>query len=140
MVNINAAMADAWYNPDTDGQGFFITVFEDAGLVFLAWFTFDVERPPADVTAILGEPGHRWLTAQGPFDGDTAVLDVYVTSGGVFDSAEPLVERVQDGTITITWNDCSTATLSYDIPSGGQGIIPLQRIVDDNVPLCETLQ
>jgi hypothetical protein len=136
---INAGMNDAWYNPATNGQGFLITVFEDTGLVFLAWFTFDVERPADDVTAILGDPGHRWVTAQGPYEGDTAMLDVTVTSGGVFDSPEPAVEQAQDGTMTITWHNCSSATLTYDIPSAGQGEIPLQRIVNDNVILCESL-
>jgi hypothetical protein len=137
--SINAGMNDAWFNPATNGQGFLITVFEDTGLVFLAWFTFDVERPPDDVTAILGDPGHRWVTAQGPYEGDTAMLDVTVTSGGVFDSPEPPVENMPDGTMTITWNDCTSATLTYDIPSAGQGEIPLQRIVNDNVALCEAL-
>ena len=139
QFGINAGMNDAWYSPATSGQGFLITVFEDAGLVFLAWFTFDVERPPADVTAILGDPGHRWVTAQGPFSGDTATLNVTVTSGGVFDSPEPPVENAQDGTMTIKWNDCTSATLTYDIPSAGQGEIQLQRIVSDNVALCEAL-
>jgi len=136
---INAGMNDAWYNPATNGQGFLITVFEDTGLVFLAWFTYDVERPPADYVAILGEPGHRWVTAQGPYSGDTATLNVTVTSGGVFDSPEPPVENVQDGTMTIIWHNCNSATLTYDIPSAGQGEIPLQRIVTDNVALCEAL-
>jgi hypothetical protein len=139
QFSINAGMNDAWFNPATNGQGFLITVFEDTGLVFLAWFTFDVERPPEDYVAILGEPGHRWVTAQGPFEGDTATLDVTVTSGGVFDSPEPPVENTPDGTITITWSSCTSATLTYDIPSAGQGEIPLQRIVNDNVALCQAL-
>ena len=33
---INAGLNDAWYNPATDGQGFFITVFPDIGYVLLA--------------------------------------------------------------------------------------------------------
>jgi len=33
----------------------------------MAWFTHDTERPDTGVEAILGEPGHRWLTAQGPY-------------------------------------------------------------------------
>jgi hypothetical protein len=137
---INAGLNDAWYNPDTDGQGFLITVFEDAGKIFVAWFTFDVERPPEDVTAILGDPGHRWLTAQGDFSGDTATLPVVLASGGVFDSPEPAVERDEDyGTMTITWHSCNSATLTYDIPSAGQGVIELQRVAPDNVPLCESL-
>lgn len=138
---INPGLNDAWYYPATAGQGFLISVFEEAGLVFLAWFTFDVERPPEGVTAILGEPGHRWLTAQGPFDGDKAELLVYETSGGVFDSPEPAVNPPDAvGTITVQWTDCNSATLTYDIDSAGQGTIPLQRIVEDNVPLCEVLK
>jgi len=136
---INAGMNDAWYNVATPGQGFLVTVFEETGLVFLAWFTYDVERPPEDYAAILGEPGHRWVTAQGPFEGDTATLDVTITSGGVFDSSEPAVENAPGGTMTVTWHDCSNATLTYDIPTAGQGEIPLVRIVDDNVALCESL-
>jgi len=141
-LTINAGMNDAWYNPDTNGQGLLITVFEDSGLMFLAWFTYDVARPPEDVTAILGDPGHRWLTAQGPYEGDTATLDVSLTSGGVFDMAEPpaVTDPEPVGTITIKWNDCTSATLTYDIQSAGQGELDLVRIVNDNVPLCEALQ
>jgi len=100
--NINAGLNDAWYNPVTAGQGFFLTVLPDAGLVFLSWFTFDTERPADDVIAILGDAGHRWLTAQGPYSGDTATLDVYSTEGGVFDQAMPApVSGDPIGTITI---------------------------------------
>ena len=138
---INPGMNDAWFDPATAGQGFFITVFEDQGVVFLAWFTFDVERPPQDVTAILGEPGHRWVTAQGPYLGDTATLEVFVSSGGVFDSPEPPVgDPDPHGTMSITWADCETAMLTYDMPSTGSGSVPLQRIVPDNVAVCEALQ
>ena len=28
VFKMNAGLNDAWYNPDTDGQGFFITVFQ----------------------------------------------------------------------------------------------------------------
>ena len=139
---INPAMSDAWFNPDTSGQGFFIIVWEDIGLVFLSWFTYDTERPPEDVQAILGEPGHRWLTAQGPFSGDTATLDVFLSEGGVFDAADPAVGPPQMvGTITITWSGCNAGVLSYDLPNlNRMGDIPIQRIVLDKVPACESYQ
>lgn len=139
---INEYLSDAWFNPLTDGQGFFIIAWPDTGLVFLSWFTYDVERPPGDVSAVLGEPGHRWLTAQGPFNGDTASLDLYLTRGGVFDSTLPVPDPpAQDGTISITWTNCNEALLTYDITSLGlAGQIPLERIVTDNVDLCEALQ
>ena len=139
---INAGMSDSWYNPDTGGQGFFITVFEDTGLVFIAWFTFDTVRPPGSATANLGEPGHRWVTAQGPYDGDTAELTAYLSEGGVFDSATPPVGQAEAiGSVTIVWHDCANATLTYDLdPPGVTGEIQLQRIVADNAKYCEAYQ
>ena len=138
---INAGMNDAWYERATAGQGMLITVFENLGSMFLAWFTFDVERPSAETPSILGEPGHRWLTAQGPYSGTTASLDVYVSSGGIFDSPEPVVGPAEKvGTATLTWTDCRNAVLTYDIENVGMGTIPLRRVVDDNAALCEMLQ
>lgn len=139
---INPGLNDAWFDPDTAGQGFFITVLPQANTLFLAWFTYDVERPPPNVTALLGEPGHRWLTAQGPYAGDTASLEISVSSGGVFDSPVPAVgPPVPDGEMTVTWSDCNAAVLSYQITSLGlSGDIPLQRVVPDNVSLCQALQ
>jgi plastocyanin len=138
---VNSAISDAWFNPATDGQGFFIIVWPGIDFVFLSWFTFDTERPPADVTANLGDPGHRWVTAQGPFTGDTATLDVFVSSGGTFNSPTPEVTTVQDGSITIKWSGCNSGILTYTIPSLElMGEIPIERIVLDNVPACEAAQ
>ena len=140
---INAAMTDAWFFPDTSGQGFFIIVWEDSKLIFMSWFTYDTERPPEDITAILGEPGHRWVTALGPYDGDTAILDVFLSSGMIFDSADPVVDTVQleGATIEIVWTGCNEGVLKYDIPSLGlSGEIPIQRIVLDNVAACLAAQ
>jgi hypothetical protein len=139
---INAGLNDAWFDPATTGQGFLVTAFPDQQQMFVAWFTYDTERPPGDVTAILGEPGHRWLTAQGPYDGDTAEMTIFVTSGGVFDSAQPPAETDLDGdgTLTIKFAGCNEALVSYEITSLGiSGVIPIQRIVEDNVALCEAL-
>ena len=142
-VQINAGMNDAWYNPATSGQGFMLTVFPDLGQVFLGWFTFDTERPSGDITAILGDPGHRWLTAQGPFDGSKAELTIYLTEGGVFDSAEPPATTDQNGygSMVVEFLTCNEARITYDIPSlGRSGEIPIQRIMEDNVALCEALR
>ncbi|MGI9320536.1 MAG: hypothetical protein ACR2O5_03925, partial [Thiogranum sp.] len=139
---INAGLNDAWFNPATNGQGFLITVFPDRKEMFLAWFTYDTKRPPEDVTAMLGEPGHRWLTAQGPYDGDTANLTIFMTEGGVFDAAEPVATTDQAGygTLTLEFANCTEGLVNYEITSLDiSGEIPIQRIVQDNVPLCEAL-
>jgi PKD repeat protein len=139
---INPAITDAWYDPLTGGQGFFIIVWEDVETVFLSWFTYDIERPPQDVTANLGEPGHRWLTAQGSYSGDTATLTLYETAGGVFDAPTPVPDpALQVGTIEIIWTGCNAGMLSYDLPSLSlSGNIPIQRIVLDKVSACEAAQ
>jgi sugar lactone lactonase YvrE len=140
VFSINAGLNDAWFNPDTAGQGFFLTVFEDIQMMFLAWFTYDTERPPDDVEAILGEPGHRWITAFGPYDGDTAELDIEITSGGVFDSAVPAVSQQADGTVSVQFDGCNSGTVTYDIFSLAlAGEVPIERIALDNVPVCEAL-
>jgi hypothetical protein len=137
---INPGLNDAWYSPDTSGQGLFINVFPEIGQIFLAWFTYDVERPDPSMVVTLGEAGHRWLTAQGEYRGDQAILDVYVTRGGTFDSAEPKPENEKDGVIFLDFTDCDEGRATYDIPSiQKQGIVRLQRITRDNVPLCEAL-
>jgi hypothetical protein len=140
--HINAGLNDAWYNPATNGQGFLITVFPEVRQMFLAWFTFDTERPTEDVTGLLGDPGHRWLTAQGPYDGDTANLTIFVTKGGVFDSAAPSAstDPTGDGTLRLEFADCTEGMVTYAITSLGiSGEIPIQRISASNLPSCESL-
>ena len=137
---INGDISDAWYDPDTSGQGFFIIVWEDIETIFLSWFTYDVERPAANVTARLGEPGHRWLTAQGPYSGNKATLTAWLTAGGVFNASQPPPAASQQiGTVTITWTSCNAGLLKYEFTGGRSlsGEIPIQRVLLDNVPSCE---
>jgi hypothetical protein len=142
VFQFNAGLNDAWFNTATIGQGFLITVFPTIKQVFLAWFTYDTERPPENVDAALGEPGHRWLTAQGPYEGDTATLSIYVTEGGVFDASDPAAtnDDIPDGTMTIEFADCAQGLVTYEISSPSvSGEVPIQRISNDNVTLCESL-
>ncbi len=141
---MNTGLNDAWYNPVTDGQGFFITVFPDLGAVSLAWFTYDTELPPEDASANLGDAGHRWMTAVGAIDGNTSVMDIEFTSGGLFDAASEIQATNpvgSDGTITLSFTDCASGLVEYDIKSiDRQGSVPIQRVADDNVVLCEVLR
>ena len=140
---INAGLNDAWYFPDTDGQGFFINVFPDLNYVSLAWFTYDTELPPEDATANLGDPGHRWLTAGGPIDGNRVLMNIELTSGGIFDTSTEIIRTSppgSDGTILLTFQSCNSGTVEYDIPSiNRQGTVPIQRVAGDNIALCEVL-
>ena len=141
-ISINPGMNDAWFYPATDGQGMLVSVFDGTDVMFVAWFTYDVERPPEDAMAMLGEPGHRWLTAQGTFEGNTATLEISQTVGGVFDSSNPAPSDAEKiGTMTIKWSSCSAALVTYAIDSPPlSGEFPIQRVVPNNVPLCEAMQ
>ncbi len=138
LVDLNPGLNDAWYYPETDGQGFFITVFPDLRKVVASWFTYDTVRPAEGVTANLGEPGHRWFNASGRYEGNQAIMTNKIASGGIFDTPTE-IDRVRDGTMTITFENCNSGTVEYNIPSIGQsGIVPIQRIAADNVALCES--
>jgi len=152
---INSGLNDAWVIDGVRRQGILIAVLPSPLPVrtfFAAWFTYDVERPPLDATAMLGEPGHRWVTLQGSWTGDTANLQVYVTAGGVFAAADPLPNNaVSIGTMTIEFHDCSSATATFDIPFPGPfGSIPAPGLGDtlelvrsapdaNNIAICEEL-
>lgn len=143
LFKINAGLNDAWYNPMTDGQGFFINVFPDLGLASLAWFTYDTELPPIDAIANLGDPGHRWLTAIGPIESKQVPMNIVLTSGGIFDTYTS-INRTDppgsDGTILLTFDSCNSGTIEYDIPSiDRKGTVPIQRVADDNIAICEAL-
>jgi hypothetical protein len=138
---INAGLNDAWYNPATDGQGFFINVFPLIQKVFVGWFTYDVDPASGDATAVIGGPGQRWITAFGDYSGDTASLDIDIATGGAFDSGQPMPVHQPDGSLIIQFTDCTHAEVMYDIVSADvSGIIPIQRVTNDNAALCETLQ
>lgn len=135
---INQGISDAWFNSAMPGQGFFIIVFPEIGKIFMGWFTYDTQRPPANVQAILGDPGHRWLTALGDFGGNTAVLDIEFTEGGVFNMVPPQTSQTTEGTITLEFFDCVTGLVHFEIPSLGlSGTVPIERLTPDNVGLCE---
>jgi YVTN family beta-propeller protein len=134
---INPGLNDVWMERGKPGQGFFITVLPDAGFFFLAWFTFDAARPERD-NAILGESGHRWLTAQGPYNRNRADLKIFISQGGIFDSNDAEVATEAYGSMVLEFTSCTSGTITYRIPSLElEGVIPIERIAEDNVPRCE---
>jgi hypothetical protein len=97
--------------------------------MFVAWFTY------GDDTA----SGQRWFTAQGGFAGSLAELDLYETTNGSFDDPRaPSTELV--GTMSIDFEDCSHALLTYSITDESlAGEIPIERVLSGAKVLCEDL-
>jgi hypothetical protein len=131
-VDINAGMDGAWFDSDTPGQGFFIDAHvnpEGSNFIFVSWFTYGEQTAS----------GQRWLTAQGGFEGSTAEIDVWETTGGSFDDPEP-VSRTKVGTMSLDFTDCSNAQLTYSLPAdSAEGDIAITRVIPGGQALCEEL-
>ena len=138
---INPGLNDAWVSVDAPLQGFFFTVFPDLEVFFLSWFTFDSEPPANGASAVFGTADQRWVTGAGAYSGNNVTVNVELTSGGIFDASEPLASQQPGyGTITIVFNSCNEAVMSYDFPSQGlSGQMTLTRVLPDNVALCQAL-
>ncbi len=135
---INPGLSGTWYNPDTPGQGFFLTFYEQLNQAFLGWFTYTDDPAPGD------EYGHRWMTAFGPFEGASAQLAIEWTGGGGFDSAQPAPNQNVVGDMRLDFTDCSTGQVTYAFGPDGTGgslvnVIPIRRLTNDRIALCEKL-
>jgi hypothetical protein len=141
LFTINAGLNDAWVSDDAPLQGFFFTVFPELGFFFLSWFTFDSVIPTGDDTAVFGAFDQRWATGGGFYSGNSVTINVELTGGGIFNGTEPLASQQPGyGTITIVFNHCNEAILSYDFPSVVlSGELTLGRVLPDNIALCEAL-
>lgn len=131
-VIVNNGMDGAWFDTNTSGQGFFFDVHvgeTGSKFIFISWFTY------GDDTA----SGQRWLTAQGNFTGSTAAIDVYETTGGSFNRSQAVgVEKI--GTMTIDFQDCNNALLSYVLTDEAlQNSIAISRGIPGAQALCEEL-
>lgn len=94
---INNALSGTWYNPDRDGEGFMIDV-ANAGHIVISFYTYDK----------VGQ--QLWLIGTGDVDGSVAVIDFYVTEGGIYGSGyDPaLVDTIPWGTGIFTFSECAT--------------------------------
>ena len=121
-------LTGSWYEPATSGQGVELEVYPDLsapgiGLVFLSWFTYDSVAGGAD--------RQRWYTAEGRvWTGQpSATLTIYRNTGGNF-NAPPITAADLVGTASLSFDSCTTGTLSYNFTdgTGRTGSIPLSRL------------
>lgn len=114
---INFATSGAWFNPATNGQGFFVEAFPGAKVFTLAWFTWINEGDP------------DWFVATGLYEGSRAEVEVFRVSGGRFNDSTPVTDSVV-GTASFTLVDCEHATFAFTLSNPVRsGTIDLQRIL-----------
>ncbi len=132
---INQGLSGAWFNFNTRGQGILFDIEPGSQFIFGAIFTYETA-----VAAKLGAPEHRWLTLQGNYQGNTAQVPIFVTSGGVFDQPVPTT-TVPIGNATVVFESCTSATLGYELDDPPlSGSIALQRVIPGTEALCQQLE
>lgn len=111
---LNSCHSGSWYNPDQSGHGFFINVIENQGeeQMTLAWYHY-----------LDGK--QKWLVAQGPVLGTTALLSAQSASGSQFPPDFESTDVVYNewGQITFTLLSNTEAKITWsgttaDFPSG----------------------
>jgi len=119
-TGIDSSYSGSWFDPGHDGEGFILEVL-NATTVVVQWFTYD-------------EEGNQfWIQGIGTIDGKTiTVKEAFYTRGTSWGSGfDPDdVERVDWGTIVISFDGCDSATASYEslLAEFGSGTQNLQRI------------
>ena len=118
-------LTGSYYEPATSGQGFEVEIWPDlvgpgTGYAFVSWFTFDTTAGAAD--------RQRWYTLQGSVvNGQPAALTIYQNIGGNF-NALPKTSSQAVGTATLSFDSCTSGTLTYTFNDGRSGTIPLSRL------------
>lgn len=137
-LGFGRALNDAWFNPETPGQGFFIMASDELQIVFIGWETFPSAQDPLSSL----EGAQRWYTLLGNAQGSIANLDIRLTTGGELDGSQATTTEVV-GQASLQLMDCNNGRLEYQLTSiaGGQisGVINLRRIVQVDESLCDDL-
>ena len=108
----SGAWADVAAN---SGQGLVLEANPAMSTLFGGWYTFAAMSSPD-----AGETGLTWYTVQAAMAADGSVpgsFGIYETTGGTFNGSAA-VSTVQVGTASITFHDCTHATLGYAFTQG----------------------
>ena len=135
---INAGLNGGWFNPPTAGQGFFVDVLEPINSTFIGWFTYDTSSATIADTPVLGDAAHRWVTMMGPNFGSEVEADITLTEGGVFNRREN-VANSNAGTARVTFFNCREGVVQFTLNGISSGSIPIARLADGNLDICQIL-
>jgi len=138
---INPGLTGLWADLNTPGQGMYLDVFNSIDSVFMAWFTYDLQRPGPGANSVLGDPGHRWLTGLGAIDGSSSEIEAVWTAGGLFDSSNPRPSRSVRGHVRLEFDSCISGRAIYDFgPASVSGVVNLQRPYEDALGIAQCEQ
>jgi plastocyanin len=117
--SIVPGITGSWYLPAQSGHGFNVEVL--ANNVFIAyWYVYD------------NNGNNLWLVGQGTYSGNTATMDAYQGTGGMFPpNFDPTkIVRTKWGSLTMTFTDCNDAMVQWTpiVPGYTSGSMQLVRL------------
>lgn len=110
-----------WYNPEQDGHGFLIEeiLFNNQPGVVVSWYVYDQGQP-------------LWLSGAGVLDGNTANLNLAITSGPEFGSAHDpaAMQTALWGSLDLTMTGKNTLQVNWDgsLQGFSEGSMELVRL------------
>lgn len=113
---IDHTISGSWFNSAWPGQGFFIDVAPSLNLFFAGWYTW---------TDVVGQ--QRWLTAQGDYSADTALVPIIRTQGGQHNSPAPVTNEIV-GWAEFRFLSCTEGKVDIDLAGQPPATIPLTRL------------
>jgi len=129
-TRIPVGFSGAWYNPATNGQGWFVEVLSDeSALVY--FFTYDANGNQA------------WNLAVGYLDGNRIVVPNSQTGKGTFfgtqfDTKDVVRESFVD--VVLEYEDCKSGMAKYKTTDGEHsGSMPIERITTLDGKECKVL-
>ena len=107
---VTPLMSGAWYDPSHDGEGWLLEILRD-GRALVAWFSYD------------GDGKQAWFYNVGTVNANTITFELLLPSGADFGPTFDTEEMAFPpwGTVTFTFEDCDSGTVSYDSPISGYG-------------------
>ena len=117
--SIVPGISGSWYLPAQSGHGFNVEVLPNNG--FLAfWYVYD------------NSGNNLWLVGQGTYSGNTATMDAFQGTGGMFppNFDKTKIVRTKWGTLTMQFTDCNNATMQWTpiVPGYTSGSMQLNRL------------
>ena len=124
---INPGISGSWYDPQHDGEGWFVQVLDDNKAI-VYWFTYS---PPG----VDGKQAQAWIGGVGEVVGSSIVVPAagsLITNGASFGPGfDPQsVERYPWGKIVLSFSDCNGGVMYYksDDLNFGSGSLDLTRV------------
>ena len=140
---ISGYMSTTWTNPNQDGEGFFLQVYDDRNTttrtLAFGWFTYDD----------LGLPFWLYGDASLNIGDNTVTVSTYYYSGGIFvppytpgNPPSPPVQGTYWGTVNLSFPDCGHMNVAYNGAASavkgpsGSGNVVFYRVANVNGLVC----